>query len=732
MDEQFTRVDFRDYDGPIVRYNSGLSLYEEALIDTRWIARYWSPVGRVEADPVVQGDLVHNSAFGLEMDGQSLHRGWGFVGFDERVDGGQKYAIVTLEHQTRPVRVRVHTRVDGSPAFSRWLEIENTGDEPAALSSLWVWSGRVFPCQAGDSYYQRSIGFHSVHGDYAIGYFVDDDHSSEGNFQWRPLGDETIEIRAEGGRSGWSHPIAYLRDGKAGQLFVAQLAWSGNWAIRVESRDAVWPSPAAEDLTLFLRIGPCSPAPMRVLDPGETITTPQAHIGFVAGDLDEMVQGLHEHQRKSVYVPFPKDRANLVVYNNWGYMHHEMSEEKLVAEIDIAADVGSEMFIIDAGWYGLPGQPWTETGYWRPGERLPNGLAPVYDHARARGLLCGLWVWIEAASEGSALIQEHPDWLLHRDGHPLNNMLDLTNPEVAEWVESEVYRIIEEYQLDLFRLDYNASPGEGGYNPRHGYDENTIWRHYEAMYGLWERVRARHPNLLLENCSGGGGRTDLGIVSRYHYTWFSDYTLAPRTIRMQNGMMMAVAPDRLARVTGMVMNGHLSTGDLNLQMRMNTLLGSPGLSGLWPTPADANPLAERQIRKALGFYKQHIRPMIASCKVYLHTPVLPGVDPEGWCVIEYGTSDKAKAIVGVFRLAGQGADERLIRLRGVARGKAYRVWFDNHEEWVRASGRELIEEGVWVRLPQAMKSEMILVEELEGQAIPLRDGSRTEMLCTYR
>jgi alpha-galactosidase len=231
------------------------------------------------------------------------------------------------------------------------------------------------------------------------------------------------------------------------------------------------------------------------------------------------------------------------------------------------------------------------------------------------------------------------------------------------------------------------------------------------MYGIWERVRARYPNLILENCSGGGGRTDLGMASQYHYTWFSDYVLAPRGIRMQNGMMMAIAPDRLARLTGIVMNGHLSTGDLDLQMRMNILLGSPGLSGLWPTAGDANPIAERQIKKALDFYKQHIRPMIASCKVFLHTPELPGRDPEGWCVIEYATPDTAKAIVGVFRLAGQGEQERTVKLRGVSRHKQYQVWFDNAEEWVVAPGRDLIEQGITIRLPQAMSSELLMATE---------------------
>ena len=354
-------------------------------------------------------------------------------------------------------------------------------------------------------------------------------------------------------------------------MMVIQLAWSGNWRMQFKPVDGV----------LFTSVGPYAAPPMRIIAPEETITSPRVHFGCVCGDITEMVHELHTHQRRSVIVPPPEGSANLISYNHWSYITHDMDEERLLPEIGIAADVGAEVFTIDAGWYGNKGESWHITGRWRPGERLPNGFRPIWEHARSKGLKCGLWVWIEAASENSPIIQEHPDWLLQRDGVHLNNQLDLAKPEVAAWVESEIVRVVEEYDIDLFRLDYNASPGEGGYNLRHGYEENTIWRHYEALYAIWDRVRERFPRLILENCAGGGHRTDLGMLSRFHFTWFSDFASAPRAIRMQNGMMLALAPERLARFAGVPMNAHLG-GDLDVQLRMSFLTGYPCLSGLWP------------------------------------------------------------------------------------------------------------------------------------------------------
>jgi alpha-galactosidase len=700
---------------PVARYTSGLTLFDEGLSGGHWLHRYWSPIGRIEPDPVLRGPALHNSAFGLEVDGQSLHHGWQWVGAEEppAARAGQKHVAVTLQHESRPVTVRVHTVVDGTPLLMRWLEIENTGEQPAALSQVWVWSGRVFPCQVGENYWGPYSKYHTAHGDYTVGYFVDNKHSSEGHFQWQPVGRQALEITEDTGASGWGHPICYLRDGQAGNIFVAQLAWSGNWKLRVERHDNRIGDPDESEELIYLRIGPWAPGPMRVLEPGERISTPAVHLGGMAGDLTDMVQALHEHQRRSVILEPPAGGANLISYNHWSYMKHEMSEERLLREIDIAADAGAEVFTIDAGWYGSVSQDWHMVGRWRPGDRLPRGFKPIWEHARRRGLKCGLWVWIEGASQDSPIIQEHPDWLLERDGERINNHLDLAKPEVAAWVEAEIVRIVQEYDIDLFRLDYNITPGEGGYNLRHGFAENTIWRHYEAMYGIWERVRQRFPNLILETCAGGGKRTDLGTVSRFHFTWISDYCLSPRSVRMLNGMLLALAPELTVRMVGAGMNACLG-GDLDLQLRHIILAGNPCLSGLWPTPEDANPVAEERVRHAAGLFKEHVRPLIRMCRVYHHTPEIGGLQPTGWYAVEYAAPDASKAIAGVFRLAGEAESEYRLKLRGLAHAGRYQVYFDNAAETVKASGRELMEEGLVVHLLTPMSSELVIATVLKA------------------
>ena len=129
----------------------------------------------------------------------------------------------------------------------------------------------------------------------------------------------------------------------------------------------------------------------------------------------------------------------------------------------------------------------------------------------------------------------------------MGGLLDLTNPEVAKWMEQQITHVIEENHLDFFRLDYNTDPQRGIKTMRDGFIENGYWRYYEALYGIYDRLRARFPNVIFENCAGGGGRTDIGMVRRFSHTWVTDWQIAPRSFMITNGMTMALPPEYVDR-----------------------------------------------------------------------------------------------------------------------------------------------------------------------------------------
>jgi len=141
------------------------------------------------------------------------------------------------------------------------------------------------------------------------------------------------------------------------------------------------------------------------------------------------------------------------------------------------------------------------------------------------------------------MAQAHPEWLAKRyDGvAELGGLIDLANPEAAHWMEEQIVRLIAENDLDFFRLDYNVGGlGAGSQDERFGFVENAYWRYYEALYGIYDRLRVRFPRVIFENCAGGGGRTDLGLVRYFNHTWITDWQIAPRSFSIVNGMTMAL------------------------------------------------------------------------------------------------------------------------------------------------------------------------------------------------
>ncbi len=310
---------------------------------------------------------------------------------------------------------------------------------------------------------------------------------------------------------------------------------------------------------------------------------------------------------------------------------------------------------------------YTTVGDWRAGDRLPNGLEPVFAYARQRGLLYGLWMDPERVGPESRVSREHPDWLLQRDGQTVGTALDLTNPAAAAWLEGEINRLVDGYDLDLFRLDYNVDVWEGGYHARDGYFENSSWRHYEAFYGMFERLHQRKPRLLLENCSSGGGRPDLGLLRHFHYTWITDWQIAPRAIKIFNGMTLSLPPELCDRNAGVGQSSHLR-GDLDIQVRA-CMLGHFTLTGIYPLGEKrGNPQHVSRIQHHVRIYKEAIRPWISSSRMYHHTPVLEGREPQGWCVMELVAEDRRHGVIAAFRMAGPAEAEFSVYPRGLDPG----------------------------------------------------------------
>ena len=689
---------------PEIRFTSGKTIYVEKLVGDRWVSRYWAADGRIN----YPGEQSTEDAFQVEINQQLLSNGWQWVSEFAEQKTDVRHSVVELKNNIRPIAVKIHTLLDGTPVLTRWLEITNTSDKsrfagsresgPVALTAISPWSGMLWP--SGQQLRIKDQAF-------TLGYFTKFDWAYEGWFDWKPLESGTTLIKCDKGQ-GHDDPFFIVRNEAKGEYFICHLAWSANWHIQFECKQD---SPNTSSSLLF-KIGPSAASPQRVIAPGETIQTPAVHLGHVEGDLDTTVQAMHDHLRRFVLPTRKKERSYLIqllVPGDQGYLTihteddktYQFNETNIKKALDVTAAVGAELFTLDAWW-------WDVSGDWYPSaSRFPHGIELVREYAHEKGLLFGLYVEMEGGRGPmgeSQISKEHPDWLGPK------GILNLTKPEVAAWMESEICRIIDEYKPDLYRLDYN--PGftfEGPETPRDGFMENNYWRYYEALYGIYERIQKKYPDLILQQCAAGGARNDLGIASRFHETYLTDGLWMPHVLRVYSGQTLALPPETLVIAIG----APGWKGPLDTYLRSTFTLSTPLIAfGPAPSLEELNPQHQERFRHYVKIYKEFIRPLLPTCKMYHHAPVSSrgGVESSSWFAMEYASPDSIKGWTTIVRIGESESDSFLFMPRGLDPGRTYKVTFDSIGKTATIDGWRLMCEGLSIRLEAVMSSELLLFE----------------------
>ena len=695
---------------PGVRFSSGLMVCDEELYAGRWANRYWTSTGQIKPEVHLQGQSETRSglpidAFQLGIEGQNLAGSWKWIGVEQKHLTNPDGQLVTIELQStaRPITVKLNTEMHGESIMVRWLEITNRGAKPTAITSMSPWSGPLWNTAGYNERVGKEAPFEVATAKYEI-------WGHEGAWEFHPVENGTLTISGTRGKSGWGHPTFFARNRATGEWFVASLAWSGNWTMHVQGTQDT----EKDEAHLFFDLGPSAADPViRVLEPGETVRSPETHLLLMHSDLDAVIQELQHHVRHFVLPPVPAARRSLVEANHRGYIVNYESEEGIEREIDIAASMGADTFVIDAGWYGPEPNSWfNNVGDWHAGRWLPNDVGPIREYARKKGMLFGLWVEIESVGEAATLRKEHPDWILKRNGVPVANgrQLDFANPEVTAWAESEIARIIKRYDLDIFRIDYNNSVEEGGNRIKDGFLENTQYSHVEALYTIFDHLRKQFPNVIFQNCAGGGGRLDYGIMQRFQNIELSDWLRAPRGLKILNGMTWVLPPEILLRTFGTESSGLEDDGGLDVQLD-TIMMSRPIFRGISPSLLELNPLLATKIRQSVDLYKQTLYPIMNNGVVYHHTPLLPMMEPSPWVVLEYAAPDKMKELVGLFRTSQSSDSLYRFEPRGLDLSRSYEIRFENSGQVVEMSGSQLLQNGIPIRLDENLSSELLVIEQ---------------------
>jgi alpha-galactosidase len=429
---------------------------------------------------------------------------------------------------------------------------------------------------------------------------------------------------------------------ESGRVWFGALAWSGNWRITVEQT----PYRQVRVTGGYNTFDFAYP-----LKPGETLDTP----AFFAGVSDQGFGGasraMHRFEREQIFPGGAQSRLRPVLYNSWEATTFAVDESGQKALADKAAKLGIELFVVDDGWFGARNNDRAGLGDWTVNrQKFPNGLKPLIDHVNALGMDFGLWVEPEMVNANSDLYRAHPDWVIHFKDRPRSELrnqmvLNLARSDVKEYIFGVLDKLATENNIRYFKWDMNRAVSEPGWPDAGPVEQRKLWVDYvRNLYEIIDRLRAKHPKLEIESCSGGGGRIDLGILQRVEEVWPSDNTEAFDRLRIQEGFTMAYAPKIMsAWVTDVPnMNGRSTS----LSYRFLTMMqGALGVGANLNKFTDQdNTVATRMI----ALYKR-IRPTIQGGELYRLFSPRSGE----FTANQYVAADGKQSVVFAFRHSQQ-------------------------------------------------------------------------------
>ncbi|MBE6548803.1 MAG: alpha-galactosidase [Ruminococcaceae bacterium] len=339
-----------------------------------------------------------------------------------------------------------------------------------------------------------------------------------------------------GSSSHHANPFFVIADRKAteekGEAYGFNFVYSGSYLNEIE---------VDQNGTVRAMVGLGDECFNYLLCADEEFTSPEAIMTYSAKGIGEISRNMHSFVRSHI-LPADVFAKRPVVLNSWEAFHFDIDEETMVNFAKSAVECGMDMVVMDDGWFGSRRNDKAGLGDWTPSHELfKNGLRAFVDRVRSTGVKFGIWIEPEMVNPDSDLYRAHPDWVLCADGREKllsrnQLVLDMANPEVIEYLKASFDKCFEGVNIDYFKWDMNRnmSHPESPYLPAERKRESS-YRYMLGVYEFFRWLRERFPNAMIENCSGGGGRYDLGMMKYSTQIWTSDNTNPQDRIKIQYG-----------------------------------------------------------------------------------------------------------------------------------------------------------------------------------------------------
>ena len=377
----------------------------------------------------------------------------------------------------------------------------------------------------------------------------------------------------------------------AGRVYGFNLVYSGNHYASVQQ--------SLQGLTRVMQ--GINPSNFRyILAPGDHFETPEAVLCWSDSGFNGLSANMHRFVNDHIIPKIWHNRPRPVLYNSWEGCMFDFNQRRLLSLADQARDLGCELFVLDDGWFGKRDNDLAGLGdYTVNTQKLPEGLSGLSRRIREKGMEFGLWFEPESVNPDSDLYRAHPNWALTDGFSPVLGrhqlLLDLTKPEVRDYIVENVGAILDSAEISYVKWDMN----------RHSIALGA--KAHDFILGLYEvlrRIFGPRPEILLESCSSGGNRFDLGMLCFSPQVWCSDNTDPIERLSIQGGLSYLYPQSTFG--------AHVSAAPHGQTLRNTPLAtrGNVAFFGCLGYELDLKhllPVEVRQIKAQIAFYKRFRR-----------------------------------------------------------------------------------------------------------------------------
>ena len=498
-----------------------------------------------------------------------------------------------------------------------------------------------------------------LHGDYDLIKFYGR-HAMERNMERMPVSHESTRIGSRRGTSSHQYNPGVILAGKntnedSGSCYGMLFVYSGNFLVEAE-KDQYDQTRIQMGLTDELFAYP--------LEAGAEFIAPEVILSYTNKGLSRLSQQYHHcimnHICQGKYV-----HANRpVLINSWEAAYFDFTGDTIVELAKEAKALGIDMVVMDDGWFGKRNDDNSSLGDWYVNEeKLGGTLTKLIERVNAEGVKFGIWIELEMVSEDSDLYREHPEWAITIPGRkPVRSrnqlVLDFSRKEVRDEIFKRICAVLDQGNVEYIKWDMNRSLADI-------YAPNVTYDYVLGVYDFLEKLTNRYPDILIEGCSGGGGRFDAGMLYYAPQIWCSDNTDAINRTRIQYGTSFFYPVAAMGSHVSAVPNHQ--TGRVT-SMHTRGVAAMSGTFGYELNPALLNAKEKAEIRAQLAQYREY-QELIREGDYYrLSNPFQDNF--AAWMVV---SDDRSKALVSVIRLTAEAnPPAAYVTLKGMEEDAFYR------------------------------------------------------------